>query len=251
MEKLFFCIFLVILIAVPHSGVEAATFYGEITRGYQYVEKRGSGYGVYVPASFDPNKRNTLVFAFGRSQKDLALSKDQLGEYAGLWADEAERRGVVVVVPYWEPIIIEEGQHTEEFYLDILEEVMRIYNIDPHKVLIAGFGLGSAAAFSLAALYPDKFNGVVTIAFSPLRELVTRDLMAVRLVGGIPPRKLPPILMVCGENDGEVPLPWVQEDKVALESKGNRVELKIIPQMGHTHAPQINGLILDWFESVN
>ena len=228
-----------------------ATFYGEIPKGYQFVQKRGSGYGVYVPQSFQANKKPSLIFAFGRTRKDLALTREGLKDYATIWAEEAEKRGYVVVVPYWEPVLIEGGQHTERFYLDILEEMKLIYDIHPGKIVLAGFGLGAVEAFSLAAFYPDQFNAVVAIASSPLRDRVMSALMSKRLPGGAPPKNLPPILLIHGEEDGEVPASWLQEDKAFLERNGLKVELREIPSMEHGHDPKINSIILDWFEKIN
>jgi predicted esterase len=71
--------------------------------------------------------------------------------------------------------------------------------------------------------------------------------MADRLVGGLPPGRLPPVLLVYGEN-GSFPPAWVQEDKAFLEKKGNQVEMKEIPGMADEHDSSANAAILQWFE---
>ena len=227
---------------------EAATFYGEIKKGYQLVERKQSGYAVYVPFSFDSDKQAPLIFVFGRSQKDLALTREQLTTYLQQWAEEAEKRGMVVVAPYWEPVIVESGKHTEKFFLEILEEAKMMYNAQ--QVLVAGFGLGTVMAFSMAAYYPNQFAAVATIAGSPLRDKATRNMMLERLISGLPPKKLPPVLLIHGEDDGVIPLAWVEEDKAFLEEKGNRLDLQLVPHMGHEQPVETPTLILDWFETV-
>lgn len=101
----------------------------------------------------------------------------------------------------------------------------------------------------MAAYHPREFSAIATIAGAPMRELVTRNMMAARVMGGLPPGKLPPVLLVMGENDGEVPLSWVEEDKASLESKGHRVDLKLIPGMAHEHDPRAVETVLEWLDS--
>ncbi len=250
MKKLLLSTLTIFFLVGLRSTTAQATFYGPIPKGYQYVEKKGSGYGVYVPSNFDPNKRPALIFAFGRTQDDLALTREQLKDYAELWVEEAEKRGYVVVIPYWQPVVVESGQHTEKFYLEILQETKMMYNIHPRKVLVVGFGLGAVEAFSLAAYYPDEFNAVVTIGRSPLHDSVRDNLLKERLMGGLPPGKLPPVLLVHGENDGAHSASWLEEDKVFLQERGAQVELKSIPGVGYEHNPQVNSVILDWFDSL-
>lgn len=228
----------------------SATFYGEIKKGYQYVERKGSSYQVYVPLSFSQSGKAPLIFVFGRSQRDSVLSREQLKDYAALWAEEAEKRGAVIVAPYWEPVVVEGHQHTEKFFLEILEEVRLTYNSHPKKVIVVGYGVGALQAFSLAAFYPDKFGGVATIAGSPLRDRVIGNLMRERLVGGLPPGRLPPVLLVHGENDGILPISLLEEDKAFLEKRGNKVELKRISEMGHEQDRRALSAVFDWFESV-
>ena len=248
MKKLII-ILLLLFINLPYHPARA-TFYGKATAGFQYVPKLGSGYGVYVPRSFDPTKKNTLIFIFGRTLNDLALTKEQLKDYAELWVEESEKRGAVVVVPYWQPVVVEGHQHTEKFFLEVLTEAKSMYNISPKKVLLVGFGLGTVQAFSLAAFHPGEFSAVATIAGSPLRDTVTRNLMMERLIGGLPPGKLPPVLLVHGEMDTVIPMSWLQEDKTFLEAKGSKVQLKSIQGMAHNHDPRATSIILDWFETI-
>ncbi len=241
-------LFFLFMVSVFNYPLQAATFFGEVQHGYQFVEKGNSGYGVYVPESFDPSQRSGLIFAFGRTQNDMMLTRERLKEYADLWVEEAEKRGYVVVVPYWEPVVVESGQHTEKYYLEILEEAKLMYNVNPNEIILVGYGLGTAEAFRMAAFYPDQFSAIATIAGSPVRDRITGALMADRLIGGLPPGSLPPALLVYGEKGG-IPEAWLREDKAFLESKGNRVELKPIPQMGIEQHPAATAAILDWFES--
>ncbi len=230
----------------PCLSCSGGHFFGEVQHGYQFVEKGGSGYGVYVPESFDPSRRSGLIFAFGRTQNDMMLTRERLKEYADLWVSEAEKRGYVVIVPYWEPVVVESGHHTEKYFLEILEEAKLMYNINPREILLVGYGLGTVQAFMMAAFYSDQFSAIATIAGSPVRERITGALMADRLVRGLPPGRLPPVLLVYGEN-GSIPPAWLEEDKAFLEAKRNKVELKAIPQMGNEQHPAASAVILDWF----
>ena len=244
-----FCMFS--LLIFPWTMARASTFYGTIEKGYQYVEKKGSGYGVYVPHSFNPNKKSALIFAFARSRNDLALNQEQLRDYAAFWAEEAEKRGYIVAIPYWQPIFIESNQHTEQFFLDVLDEVKLTYNIDPKKILLVGSGLGGVQAFVMAAFYPDRFHAVAAIGRTPLHDPVADPLMSARLRGGLPPKNLPPVLLVHGDNDAEVALSGLEEDKAFLEKGGAQVEIKIVPDMTHEYDPSANSLVLDWFDSLS
>lgn len=229
--------------------IASATFYGKITRGYQFVKFKASGYGIYVSESFISDRQeNILIFAFGRTQNDLTLTKDQLEDYAAVWFDEAEKRGAVVVAPYWDASVVESGHHTEEFFLEILREVKLTYNIRTERVLLAGFALGAPYAFMLAAFYPNQFGAAASIAESPVREEVTSALMAERLTRGLPPGRLPPVLLVYGENTNL--RHWLEEDRAFLEKRGNRVKIIAVPGMGYEQSPEAASEILDWFEEV-
>lgn len=237
---------IVLLIGWPASSY-APTFFGEVPTGYQFVEKGKIGYGVYVPSSYDPNEEPVLIFAFGRNPKDLQLSREELQSYADLWVEEAETRGYVVVIPFWQPVLVENNQHADKYYIEMLREVKMMYN--SKKVLGAGFGLGAVQALSLAVLYPDEFTAVVTIARGPLGDPVM-DAHVSEMLRGRQSRELPPLLMVHGENDGVTPVAWAEEQKNQLEQAGVRVTLKTIPGMADEHDPKANPVILDWFEQL-
>lgn len=228
----------------------APTFIGSVPTGYQFVEKGGSGYGVYVPSSFDASNDPVLIFAFGRSPRDLQLSKEELKDYADLWVEEAEARGYVVVVPFWQPVLIENNQHADKYYIEMLHEVKAIYNVSTEKVLLTGFGLGAKQAFSLAALFPKEFGAVVTIGSGPFGDRVMDYHISETLLHGLPPRELPPVLLVHGDNDGDLTPTWLEEQKSFLEQGGAQVTLKEIGGMADEHDPKANPVILDWFEEL-
>ncbi|GEM_PF-5952122 len=153
------------------------------------------------------------------------------------------------MVPYWEPVVVESNHRTEQFFLDVLEEVKLMYHIHPQKVLVTGFGLGATEAFSLAALYPDQFQAVAAIASSPLRDKLINRLMEVRLMGNQKFREMPPVLLVRGENDTSWTMDRLNQDKALLEKQGVKTEVKQIPGMGSEHNFQANAFILNWFDS--
>ena len=223
-----------------------ATFYGQIPKGYQWVEKGGWGYGLYIPKSFDPVREPVLIFSFGRNENDGELSIREIEEYVKVWAEEAEKRGYVVVVPYWQPVVVDDHYRAERYFLEVLEEVIAMCDLNPQKVLLVGFGLGGVWAYSLAVLYPDRFGAVVTIASSPLRDRVMSGLLSQRQWKKFKGH----ILLIHGENDGVIPIAWVEEDKSWLAQDGAHVEFQPIQDMTHEHTPKVNSIILDWFDGL-
>ena len=223
-----------------------ATIYGDLVTGYQWIKKGSGGYGIYVPKSFDPNKEAILIFSFGRTEDDRELSREEIGAYTKIWTDEAEKRGAVVVCPYWQPVVISGHQNGEEYYLEILDEVTGMYDINPKNILLVGFGFGGVQAYSMGALYPERFHSITTIASSPLRDRIMKSVLSMRQWQKFRGH----LLLVQGENDGTVPLTWVEEDKARLTQDGTQVELKLISNMVHEHDPKVNPIILDWFDGL-
>ncbi len=223
-----------------------ASIYGNLVTGYQWIKKGNGGYGIYVPKSFDPAKEPVLIFSFGRTEDDRELPREKIGAYTKVWTDEAEKRGAIVVCPYWQPVVISGHQNGEEYYLEILDEVTSMYDINPKKILLVGFGFGGVQAYSVGALYPERFHSIATIASSPLRDGVMKSVLARRQWQKFKGH----LLLVQGENDGAVPLKWVEEDKTQLAQDGTQVELKLISNMVHEHDPKVNPIILDWFDDL-
>ncbi len=244
--KIGILMFIVSALCTGFAKTSEATLYGDLVTGYQWIKKGSGGYGIYVPKSFDPNKESVLIFSFGRNDDDRELSREQIETYTNIWADEAEKRGVIVVCPYWQPVVISGHQNGEEYYLEILDEVTSMYDISPKKILLVGFGFGGVQAYSIGALYPEQFHSIATIASSPLRDRVMQSVLANRKWQKFKGH----LLLVQGENDGAVPLKWVEEDKAQLAQDGTQVELKLISNMVHEHDPKVNPIILDWFDGL-
>ncbi len=245
--KISMLVFMGSTLCVGFVKTSEATIYGNLVTGYQWIKKGNGGYGIYLPKSFDPNKEAVLIFSFGRSEDDRELSREKIGAYTKIWADEAEKRGAVVVCPYWQPVVISGHQNGEEYYLEILDEVTSMYDINPKKILLVGFGLGGIQAYFMGALYPERFHSIATIASSPLRDRVMKSILSRRQWQKFRGH----LLLVQGENDGAVPLKWVEEDKAQLAQDGTQVELKLISNMVHEHDPKVNPVILNWFDGLN
>ena len=239
--------FAVIISQVFLPNPVRAYFYGTTKTGFEWVAKGSGGYGIYIPKSFNPEGNTTLIFSFGRSDVDSELSPDQIQSYLNLWAEEAEKRGCIIVAPYWQPVVVDSHYRAEKYFLEILDEVRGKYDISPDHTLLSGFGLGGIQAYSLGVFYPDHFKAMALIAASPLRDAIMNGLLSERQW-----RKFKtPILLVHGENDGVIPMTWVQEDKNLLTEHGAQVKLEVIPDMAHEHDPKVNSVILDWFESLS
>src|SRR6185295_11769813 len=148
-----------------------------IMRGYRSpVSELLQGYGIYVPANYDPSKRYPLLIMLhgGSANGNLFLgvvlgNNMNWKEYSiHLW-DEYEAR----VAPDWIVVAPDGfGQIMWRFMgerdvLDVIADVQRHYNIDPDRIALGGLSNGGVGAYNLGMRFASRFSIVQAIAGAP------------------------------------------------------------------------------------
>jgi pimeloyl-ACP methyl ester carboxylesterase len=142
------------------------------------------------------------------------------GEYLDILVLPAlEELGAVIVAPDarartgWSP-------DDDERLVWLVEEMKRIYPIDPKKVVMTGFSAGGNQAWRFANRHQELLSALVPVA-APIRE-------------GTPPTPWKiPIYVVHSTADQSVPIGPVQEYVAAQQAKGAPIELHTIDGIPH------------------
>src|SRR2546425_1499033 len=122
------------------------------------------GVMVLTPRNFSPEERHSLIIA-------LTLRVGHPGEFAEHW-NGALNQGFLLAVPHSsQPISSEEycwddPERSEHDVVWAYEQVRDKYNIDPAKVIVAGFSQGAALAMHLTLNRTFPCRGFIAVAAS-------------------------------------------------------------------------------------
>jgi len=105
--------------------------------------------------------------------------------------------------------------------LDLIDEVVATRGIDPRRVVLAGFSLGAAAAWQLAADHPDRFAGLAVASGRVPRGLPLESLART------------PTWVFHGGLDDKLPHADVEAHVADLRARGGRVDYTLYPQGNH------------------
>lgn len=245
MLRRIFGLLLCVFVLMPHQRLQA-TFYGSVPTGYQWIQIGNFGYGLYVPKTFDPEKEIVIIFAIGRTDIDGQLTPHQVEGYVREWVPEAEKRGYIVISPFWQPVVVGAHEFAEQYYLGILDHAERTYSFRPDRTLLVGYGLGSAEAYFLGVLNQDRFDAIAAIAGSPHRDPIISSVVDKRQW-----RKFKrPVLLTYGEQAYEAEV-MAEEDHAWLVSQGIDASIKAVPEMEYAQTSDACAVVLDWFDELS
>jgi dienelactone hydrolase len=141
-----------------------ATFKGRINRAYRSsVDGTAQPFHISIPASYDPKTPIPLyVYMHGRSQIDPDLGEG--------WAGGADRAGGAGPgggggAEYIRIEVFGRGNNSfrwagETDVMEAIASVQKQYNIDPNRILLAGFSMGGAGGWQIGLHNPDMFCGL-------------------------------------------------------------------------------------------
>ena len=194
-----------------------------------------SEYSLYVPETYDPNRRWPLIIALhgGHGRGD---------DYLLTWLRPAKSKGYIVLSP-------KSLDHTWSLYqpnrdirsiLSILEVLLDEYAIDTGRIFVTGLSDGGTFAYALGLSCPTLFAGIAPVA------------------GVLPPwfdlqhSKALPVFIVHGAQDFIFPVATARTTYTLLtQSEFVNVTYKELPDWGHAYPYSINEtLLLPWFESL-
>jgi predicted esterase len=186
-----------------------------------------------LPAGYDSSKQRYQLFVPKDYHKDKAwpmvLFISAGGEPMGWkqWQKLCEEQGIFFASPFDAGNATAAGQRTR-IILDVLDDVRRLYRIDPDQTYLTGFSGGGRMSCAIAFALPEYFGGVIPVCgTNPLpgpawqRQRI-EDRFSVAFVTGEkdPNRKENEVFMA----------PWFEE--IGIRSK-----LWVVPKMGHTIPP--------------
>jgi pimeloyl-ACP methyl ester carboxylesterase len=145
---------------------------GSVKRAYRSViDGTAQPYTVSVPASYDPAKPTPLyLYLHGRSTPGGNPANPDLawGQIGGSDRENPERAGGGNggrAVNYIRVNAFGRGNNSfrwagETDVLEVIASVRKRYNIDPDRIILAGFSMGGAGSWQLGLRMPDLFCGL-------------------------------------------------------------------------------------------
>lgn len=164
-------------------------------------------YYVYVPYNHGKEPLPALVFLHG--------SAGNFKAYTWLWSKLAEEQGMAIIAPSfgfgnW----LRPGG--VDAVLAAIEDAATVVEIDREHVFLAGLSNGGLGVSQLAVAAPDRFAGLIFLSpvmdTSVLQSQAFREQWAGR-----------PVLVLAGEADRRIPLPYVQRHVDLLRQAGVKV----------------------------
>lgn len=172
---------------------------------------------VYVPRDYAPGKPAPLVvFLHGRPQAESQLLAPP---YVAQLADAT---GAIVIAP-WGRGYYDFRQSSQDVY-DALAAACSAFTIDRRKVFLAGYSMGGFAVYEVAAVHPDEWSAVMSVAGA----LLGSDAQQV-----VAFMSRTPFYVLTGTNDDSIPTQYPTATAGFLRSAGMDVSFYSLP--GGTH----------------
>jgi predicted peptidase len=190
-------------------------------------------YKVVLPNGYDPSVEYPVILAFASGPQNLRMVDIDL---KGYWAEEAEKRGYIVVSPA-APTDQLFFENNDKIFPEFLDMILRDYKVKGGKMHVAGPSSGGISAFHVATLYP-KYFWSVTVFPGYLDD--TTDPMVEQL-------KPMCIYMYVGERDKDWEKAMKQQSQL-FERKGSTVKYSIEEDQGHEldlDSDELDGLFDD------
>ncbi len=116
--------------------------------------------------------------------------------------------------------------------LALLDELIASQPVDPGRVILAGFSLGSAGIWHIAALQSDRFAGLVPVSGRVPKTLGESELAALKDI---------PVQIFQGGQDKNLPIQDTEDFVERLRKVGGKVDLTILPDGDHFIADEVYG----------
>ncbi len=174
---------------------------------------------VYVPPSYDPKKPTPLVVLLhgrGDSENDMIASP---------WVRAAaDAGGTIVIAPYARG----DNQYVDPASTDVyaaLEVGRQAFNIDPHRIYLAGHSMGGYGVFIVGPKHPDVWAAVLAASGGMVTEDINAALRGLQRI---------PVYLVVGSNDPIVPQGYMKKNYDMLVASG--IEAHYYEQPGGLHS---------------
>lgn len=195
-----------------------------------YDTSNGSLPYLFAPVSDDASKPAPLVL-FLHGGRDRGTDLNVLLKW-GLprFVDSSNSLPYFFAAPQ-----IPEGQTWVDRQSDaiaLLDDLITSHPIDPSRVILSGFSLGTAGAWQIAASHPGRFAGLVAVSGRVPKTLEETQLAALKEI---------PIQIFQGGQDKNLSLEDAQHIVDTLRGLGGTVDLTVLPEGDHFIADEVYG----------
>ncbi len=197
---------------------------------------------LFSPVSDDAKKPAPLVL-FLHGARDRGTDINVLFKW-GLprFVDESSPLPYFFVAPQ-----LPEGQtwvDRESDVIALLDNLITSQPIDPSRVILSGFSLGTAGAWHIAASHPSRFAGLVAVSGRVPKTLEASQLVVLKEI---------PIQIFQGGKDEKLPIEDTQQIVDTLRELGGRVDFTVLPEGDHFIADEVysDSKLQQWFVSQN
>ncbi|AUT02441.1 phospholipase [Nostoc sp. CENA543] len=124
----------------------------------------------------------------------------------------------------------------------LLDNLIASEAINPSRVILSGFSLGTAGAWHIAASHPGRFAGLVAVSGRVPTTLELNQLAALKEI---------PIQIFQGGKDEKLSLEDTQQIVNTLRELGGKVDFTIFPEGDHFIADEVytDSKLQQWFVS--
>ena len=244
---------------------------GRLDLGYRsVVDGTAQPYHVTIPASYDPAKPSPLyIYLHGMSHYVPDMGWDWAGANGGNGGGNGNQIRVEMF-----------GRGNNSFrwagesdVLEVLASVRKRYNIDPDRIVLAGFSMGGAGSWQIGLHQPDLFCGLEIDAGVignrlNLDGLTPAQKGAVSTYGMMIPQALnvltTPLVAYAGENDAQLASSGSINDELTRQGYHTNVisplhwegtDTKTLwlatPGQGHSHATGETLQLINAFTAAN
>ena len=134
---------------------------GRVSRAYRScVDGTAQPYRVIIPASYDKSKPMPLyVYLHGRGDTDFETNWVGGPDKEG-GSDKGGGKGDYIQLQAYGRFNVSFRWAGETDVLEAIASVKKRYNIDPDRIVLAGFSMGGAGAWQLGLHCPDQFAAI-------------------------------------------------------------------------------------------
>ncbi|MBD6619538.1 phospholipase [Komarekiella sp. 'clone 1'] len=118
----------------------------------------------------------------------------------------------------------------ESDVIALLDNFIASRSIDPYRVIISGFSLGTAGAWHIAASHPSRFAGLVAVSGRVSKTLEETQLAGLKEI---------PIQIFQGAKDEKLPIEDTQQIVDTLRGLGGTVDFTVLPEGDHFIADEV------------
>jgi len=225
-------------------------------------------YGLFVPKSYDPSKRNPVVVFLHSWYTDFDDKQWlRVTEIPGTIQHQCNERGWIAIGP-------EAGGNSwyygkaEEQVLETVDEVAKYLSIDKQRLVLIGRSMGGGGALTIAMHHPDRVIGTVALApitdylefslgnkelllaanpgsvrtaFGGLPEEVPKAYKAMNALEGVDALAKMPVYLIHGADDPIVNVTHSRKLVPLLEKAGGKVKYVEVPKEQH------NMEMIEWY----